>query len=212
MRSPDLRTANTTAASRITMSRAQRVWVNTDHQNPGAGSGATRNSSRVAAAAPRFAPPADSCPDAVATMSLTYAPGLAWAGTTSCSGIWIACFGASCTEGMPGWTQDGGTGRLPPRGSRCTVTRIDSRWVPALTTDTGGSARLWPGCATPDSRTGPAWMPTPTLAWAACGTATRAPASTAGASAPNSPRRCMSQPRVPLRLLEPVPSLTAEAP
>jgi len=65
-----LRTAKTTAASRITMRRAHRVWVNTDHQNPGAGSGATRNSRSVAAAAPRFAWPADNCPEAVATRSL----------------------------------------------------------------------------------------------------------------------------------------------
>src|SRR5690242_6774792 len=178
------------------MSRAHRVWVNTDHQNPAAGSAATRNSSRVAAPAPRFAPRADNCPDAMATRSLRYAPGLAPVGTTSSRGMRIEWCGASCTEGMPGRTHDGGTGRLLPRGERCTTIRMDSGWVPALTTDTEGSATLWPGCATPDSRTGPAWMPTPTLAWAACGTTTRAPASTAGASAPNSPRRCMSPPRV----------------
>src|SRR5262252_6007524 len=36
----------------------------------GAGPGATRNWSKVAAPAPRFAPSADSCPEATATMSL----------------------------------------------------------------------------------------------------------------------------------------------
>src|SRR5437763_1065713 len=43
------------------MSRAHRVCVNTDHQNPGALPGATRNTRSVAAAAPRLAWPAEAC-------------------------------------------------------------------------------------------------------------------------------------------------------
>src|SRR5215472_8797668 len=183
------------------MSRAQRVCVNTDHQNPGAALGVTRNFSKVAAAAPRLAWPAEACSalEPVATMSLRYAPGLAPAGTTSSTGTRTAVFGASCTTGEPNWIHEAGTTRPGPLEMRCTLSRIASGWVPELTTDTPGSATLSPGCAAPDSWTAPAWMPTPMLAWAACGTATRAPASTAGASAPSSPRRCMSQPRVPLR-------------
>src|SRR5580700_167465 len=144
MRIPDLRTANTIAPSRITMSRAHRVWVNTDHQNPGAVPGATRNSSRVAAAAPRLAGPAErrAALEPVATMSLRYAPGLAPAGTTSSTETRMACFGASCTTGAPNWIHERGTGRPCPLEMRCTLSRIDSGRVPALTTDTPGRATL----------------------------------------------------------------------
>lgn len=130
-------TASATTSSPIT---AHHIQDGPNGNSPGGDPGATLNSSRVAAATPRLARPAEMTAEPATTMSLRYRPGLAPPGTTSSSGIRADWRGESCTPELAAWTQDGGTARPVPLDSRSTRTLIVSGWVPVSITYTGGSA------------------------------------------------------------------------
>jgi hypothetical protein len=166
-------------------------------QNPAGTALPTVNWSLVAAATPRVAWPASIDADPWATTSLKYGPGLAPAGTTSCTGIVADCLASRCTSVWPGLNQAFGTSRPVPLDSRCTSSRTVSGSVPVFTTYTGGRSYVWPACAIPVSRTGPTWMPTPMLAAAAAGKASSRNPAVGSVTIAASLRRCMTRPCAP---------------
>lgn len=120
--------------------RAHHAQGCSQDQNPPDAPGAIRNSSLVAAAAPKCVPPLDTTAEPVTTTSLRYLPDLALSGTTSSSGTRACWCGDNCIGVPETRIQDGGTALrlLDPR--RSTFTVIDSPWEPVLATCNVGSA------------------------------------------------------------------------
>src|SRR5215469_1802487 len=126
--------------SAITMPTASKTQDGTANQADDTTPGTTRNSRSVAAATPRWAPPAIRAAEPVTTTSLKYCPGRASVGTTRLSGM-RADWPCSSVGGRPDTRiQLRGTVRPAPREMRSIRIATDSACEPVLTTYTGGSA------------------------------------------------------------------------